>query len=102
MEGWGIVEIIKGKNKIKNIRVLEDPLSMRLQDVIEFRKDGKSKSIFMTAKLRKMNRRLRDENIRIMEKRGRPEFENDQEKVTDLNLTASQIRKKLRRDYGKK
>jgi len=48
------------------------------------------------------NRRLRDENIRIMEKKGRSELENDQKKGTDLNLTASQIRKKLRRKNGKK
>ncbi len=50
---------------------------------------------------REANRRLRDENIRIMEKKGRPELENDQKKGTDLNLTASQIRKKLRRKNGK-
>ncbi len=48
------------------------------------------------------NRRLRDENIRIMEKRGMSEFEKDQKKGTDLNLTASQIRKKLRRKNGRK
>lgn len=52
---------------------------------------------------REANRRLRDENIRIMEEKGRLELENDQEKGTDLNLTASQIRKKLRRvKHGKK
>ena len=51
---------------------------------------------------REANRRLRDENIRIMEKRGRSGLENDQKKGTDLNLTASQIRKKLRRKNGKK
>jgi len=51
---------------------------------------------------REANRRLRDENIRIMEKRGRSELENDLKKGTDLNLTASQIRKKLRRKNGKK
>ncbi len=51
---------------------------------------------------REANRRLRDENIRIMEKRGRSELENDQKKATDLNITASQIRKKLRRKNGKK
>ena len=75
---------------------------MRLQDSIEFRKDGKPKSIFMTAELRKRNKRLRDENIRISEERGRPNLEGNQEKGTDLNLTASQIRKKLRRENGKK
>ncbi len=48
------------------------------------------------------NRRLRDENIRIMEKRRTSELENDQKKGTDLNLTASEIRKKLRRKNGKK
>ena len=48
------------------------------------------------------NRRLRDENIRIMEKRGSSELENDQKKGTDLNLTVSQIRKKLRRKNGRK
>lgn len=48
------------------------------------------------------NRRLRDENIRIMEKRGMAEFEKDQKKGTDLNLTVSQIRKKLRRKNGRK
>ncbi|HEB36138.1 MAG TPA: hypothetical protein ENI18_09900 [Candidatus Aminicenantes bacterium] len=51
---------------------------------------------------REANRRLRDENIRIMEKRGRSELENDQKKGTDLNLSASQIRKKLRRKNGRK
>jgi len=51
---------------------------------------------------REANRRLRDENIRIMEKRGISEIENDQKKGTDLNLTASQIRKKLRRKNGRK
>lgn len=51
---------------------------------------------------REANRRLRDENIRIMEKRGRSELENDQKKGTDLNLTVSQIKKKLRRKNGKK
>jgi len=51
---------------------------------------------------REANRRLRDENIRIMEKRGMPEFEKDQKKGTDLNLTVSQIRKKLRRKNGRK
>jgi len=51
---------------------------------------------------REANRRLRDENIRIMEKKGRSELENDQKKGTDLNLTASQIRKKLRRKNGRK
>jgi len=48
------------------------------------------------------NRRLRDENIRIMEKRGMSEFEKDQKKGIDLNLTVSQIRKKLRRKNGRK
>ena len=48
------------------------------------------------------NRRLRDDNIRIMEKRGMSKFEKDQKKGTDLNLTASQIRKKLRRKNGRK
>jgi len=51
---------------------------------------------------REMNRRLRDENIRISEERGRPKLEDDQEKGTDLGFTASQIRKKLRRKNGKK
>lgn len=50
---------------------------------------------------REANRRLRDENIRIMEKRGISELENDHKKGTDLNLTSSQIRKKLRRKNGK-
>jgi len=51
---------------------------------------------------REANRRLRDENIRIMEKRGKSELENDQKKGTDLNLTVSQIRKKLRRKNERK
>jgi len=51
---------------------------------------------------REANRRLRDENIRIMEKRGSSELENDQKKGTDLNLTVAQIRKKLRRKNGRK
>ena len=55
----------------------------------------------MMAELRKRNRRLRDENIRIAEERGRPQFEDNQKKGTDLNLTASQIKKKLRRKSGK-
>ena len=46
---------------------------------------------------KEMNRRLRDENITVAEEKGRPELKNDQKKGTDLNLTASQIRKKLRR-----
>jgi len=50
---------------------------------------------------REANRRLRDDNIRIMDKRGRSELENDHKKGTDLNLTSSQIRKKLRRKNGK-
>ena len=50
---------------------------------------------------REANRRLRDENIRIIEKRGISELENDHKKGTDLNLTSSQIRKKLRRKNGK-
>ena len=48
-----------------------------------------------------MNRKLRDENIAVAEEKGRPELKN-QKKGTDLNLNASQIRKKLRRRYGKK
>jgi len=77
---------------------------MRFQDAVEFRKDGKSKVVFMTAELgqRRRNSILRDQNIRIMEERGRPKLEDDQEKGTDLNLTASQIRKKLRRKNAKK
>ena len=51
---------------------------------------------------REANRRLRDENIRIMEKRGSSELENDQKKGTELNLTVAQIRKKLRRKNGRK
>jgi len=51
---------------------------------------------------REANRKLRDENIRIMEKRGKSELVNDQKKGTDLNLTVSQIRKKLRRKNGRK
>ena len=50
---------------------------------------------------REMNRRLRDENIMVAEEKGRPELEDDREKGTDLNLTTSQIRKKLRRKNGK-
>ena len=53
-------------------------------------------------KYKEANKRLRDENIRIAEERGRPELENDQEKGISLNLTAPQIRKKLRRKNGKK
>ena len=75
---------------------------MRLQDAVEFRKDGKSKSVFMTAELRRRNRRLREENIRIAEERGRHELKEDCEKATDLGFTASQIRKKLRRENAKK
>jgi len=51
---------------------------------------------------REANRRLRDENIRIMEERGRSKLENDQKKGIDLKLTVSQIRKKLRRKNGRK
>jgi len=53
-------------------------------------------------KYRESNKRLRDENIRISEERQMPELEDDQKKGTDLNLTASQIRKKLRGKNGKK
>ena len=51
---------------------------------------------------KELNKKLRDGNIRIAEERGRSELENDQKKGIDLNLTARQIRKKLRRENAKK
>lgn len=77
---------------------------MRFQDAVEFKKDGKSKVVFMTAELRQRRRNsiLRDENIRIMEERGMPELEDDQGQGVNLGFTASQIRKKLRRKNAKK
>ena len=82
---------------------------MRLQDEVAFKKDGKpSKRLFFTASLRRRNylrgldrkeanRKLREENIRTAEERGRPELKDNQEQGVTLALTTSQIRKKLRR-----
>lgn len=47
------------------------------------------------------NRRLRDENIRIAEERGRKELA-DEKKGINLNLTVLQIKKSLRRNHAKK
>jgi len=49
---------------------------------------------------RESNVKLRDENIRISEERSR-EIEEPEEAV-DLGFSPSQIRKKLRRNHGKK
>jgi len=48
---------------------------------------------------REANKRLRDENIKIAEERGR-EIEQPEEGV-ELGFSSSDIRKKLRRKHGK-
>jgi len=43
------------------------------------------------------NKKLRDENIRIAEERGRNESGNDEQKANVIKITASQIKKFKRR-----
>lgn len=76
---------------------------MKLQDSVTFNRDGKLGRKFYTAKLRRrMNKKLRDENIAIAENRGRGELKDNNAKGENLGLVSSQIRKKLRRKHGKK
>lgn len=46
---------------------------------------------------RAMNIRIRDENIRIAEERGRNESGNDEQKANVIKITASQVKKFKRR-----
>jgi hypothetical protein len=78
---------------------------MKSKDVIVFHRDGTPGMRFSLEKetRKKLTRKLRDENIRIAEERGREDLAENFKGSIEINLTPSEIREKLKGGkHGKK
>jgi len=71
---------------------------MNKELIIYFHRNGKPGCRFSLnpEKKKKLTRELRDENIRIAEERGREDLIENFKESIEINLTPSQIRKKLK------
>lgn len=68
------------------------------EPIAYFHRDGKPGMVinFTPEKKKELTRKLRDENIRIEEERGREELIENSRKPIKFNLTPAEIREKLR------
>lgn len=69
-----------------------------MESIIYFHKNGKPGSRFNLnpEQKKRLNRKLRDENIQIAEERGRKDLVENSTQSIEFHLTPSQIRRKLK------